>query len=630
MRRLLRATIACSALGAGLPGCTGVLTQSAVTGFARSLEAKDLTGLKGHTSKRFEEHALRLPESVQDLSLLKLPTGKARVVSIEDKGRDERIVQVEVGESKRKIEYHLRREGRRGKWVVDDLMVSQISGDKSISRSVTDQMNLLLSVRELMTDWQSGDRSRILANAMPELAADMNDLPPAWMDQVAKRVSGDGPMRSFRPDARMQDDKAVVGLTRGDNSLMLEFKQAEGRWLLLDASWKGGDDEDVRSLRKLSVALTHARRFLEAYAAEDQSALATLTTSGFYSSLEGAELEQASIPVVDLMTRPYQCRQNRQRVDVLLSDDSTTYTLNIVAADSKADGTESDGKSAEEARVEELTIYDREEGQVKRLSSMFQAQAVVEIFGEMLATRDPAQLRQLSTTDFNEQVWRRFSPAVLGEIALPEIEAAAPQIISTVFQGPVTEVTVRQGAWNLTYVLHTEGGRLVVDDILMPTLNRPSSFKKHLQLLGPIHEFAQGLRKQDNQALLAASGPGLDRIVWRQVRETPDIGIDLVDRMTLPVQGMQVGDTQSRVTLSDGQRVAEISLEDERGRFVVSDVNFIERPDRPAVAMLQAMRHQIAREMQSRNSNEILQGSGEIIQTAHETVEGAPNRVQPL
>jgi hypothetical protein len=624
MRRLLRATIACSALGASLPGCTGVMTQSAVTGFTRSLQTKDLAGLKGYSSKRFEDQALRLPESAQDLTLLNLPKGKARVVSIDDKGQDERVVQVEIGESKKKIEYQLRREGRSGRWVVDDLIISQTNTDKSVvSRSATDQMNLLLSVRELITDWQTGDREQILSCAMPELAADMNGLPPAWMDQVTKRVAGDAPLRSFRPEARMQEDKAVVSLTRGDNSLMMEFKQADGRWLLLDASWKGGADEEVRSLRKLSVALTQARRFLESFAAEDRSALADLTTKSFYASMEQADLKQASIPVVELMTRPYECRQNRQRVDVLLTDENTTYTLNIAAQDPKAQDAPAAEQAADGAKVEELTIFDQHDGQVKRLSSMFQAQAVVEYFGELLATRDPMQLRQLSTTDFNEQVWRRFAPEILGEVAVPEVQNAAPQVISTVFKGPVTEVTVRQGDWNLTYMLHTEGGRLVVDDILMPTQNRPASFKKHMQLLGPICEFAHGLRQQDNKALLAASGAGLDRIVWRQVRETPDIGIDLVSRMSLPVHAMQAGDTQSRVTLSDGVHVAEISLESEQGRFVVSDVNFIEQPDRPPVAMLQAMRHQIARDMQSRNSREILPAG-------HEQPEGASNRVQPL
>lgn len=622
MRRLLRATIACSALGAGLPGCTGVMTQSAVSGFTRSLQSKDLAGLKAHSSKRFEEQALRLPESVQDLTLLNLPKGKAKVLSIDDKGRDERVVQVEVGESKRKIEYRLRREGRRGRWVVDDLIISQANSDKSvISRSATDQMNLLLSVRELITDWQSGDRVRILDCVTPELAADMNGLPPAWMEQVAKRVAGDSPFRSFRPEARMQDDKAVVGLTRGDNSLRMEFKQTDGRWLLLDASWKGGSDEDVRSLRKLSVALTQARKFLEAYAAEDRSALAGLTTPGFLSSMDGADLQQASIPVVDLMTRPYECRQNRQRVDVVLSNEEMTYTLNI--ATQSAASEDAAVSQVAESKVEELTIFDRNDGQVKRLSSVFQAQAVVEYFGELLPTRNPLMLRQLSTSEFSEQVWRRFSPEILADINVPEVQNAAPQVISTVFRGPVTEVTVRQGDWNLTYVLHSEGGRLVVDDILMPTQNRPASLKKHMQLLGPIYEFAHGLRDQDVNTLMAASGPGLDRIVWRQVRETPDIGVDILDRMTLPVHAMQTGDTQSRVTLSDGTHVAEISLESEEGRFVVADVNFIEQPNRPAVGMLQAMRHQIARDMQSRNSREILPVN-------HEEPEGAPNRVQPL
>jgi hypothetical protein len=66
------------------------------------------------------------------------------------------------------------------------------------------------------------------------------------------------------------------------------------------------------------------------------------------------------------------------------------------------------------------------------------------------------------------------------------------------------------------------------------------------------------------------------------------------------------------VTLSDGRNVAEVELEEERGRFVVADVTFMDSSGKQPVAMLQAMRHAIARDMQVRTSREILPASGEI------------------
>jgi hypothetical protein len=123
---------------------------------------------------------------------------------------------------------------------------------------------------------------------------------------------------------------------------------------------------------------------------------------------------------------------------------------------------------------------------------------------------------------------------------------------------------------------------------------------------------ADGLRTQDRNTLLMASGNSLDRIVWEQVRETPDIGVDIVRRLFSPVSVIRTGDRQSHVTLKDGNRVVEVELEEEKGRFVVADVTFLEEPGRSPVAMLQAMRQQIARDMQLKSSRDILPASGEI------------------
>src|SRR4029079_6337517 len=121
-----------------------------------------------------------------------------------------------------------------------------------------------------------------------------------------------------------------------------------------------------------------------------------------------------------------------------------------------------------QARVEEITIYDRKQEEVKRVSSMFQAHALVEYYAEVLSSGDVERLKYLSTTQFNDRVWRRFPPEILRLIRLAEIEDAPPRLVTTVFQGPVTEVTVMQGQRALTYVLHTQDAEVKVDDILLP------------------------------------------------------------------------------------------------------------------------------------------------------------------
>jgi hypothetical protein len=169
-----------------------------------------------------------------------------------------------------------------------------------------------------------------------------------------------------------------------------------------------------------------------------------------------------------------------------------------------------------------------------------------------------------------------------------------------------------QGQRALTYVLHTRDAEVKVDDVLLPVMDRPSSLCKHYELLAPIYLLADGIRRQDREVLMASSGSSLDRIVWEQVHDAPDIGVDVVRRLITPVVAIRAGDLQSRVTLSDGRDVAEVELEEERGRFVVADVKFMDDAGQQPVAMLQAMRHAIARDMQARTSREILPASGEI------------------
>jgi hypothetical protein len=619
MHRLLRRAAACTALGACLPGCTGMMTQHAVTAFANGIQSKDLSRLKASTSTDFEQKALRLSESAQDLRLLNLPQGKANVVSIEEKGLNQRVVQVQHGDSKKMIEYQLVRE-KSGKWVVDDVLISQKKdGDeRAVWRSITDQMNLLLSVRELITDWQSKDRGRVLSATTSELRRELEGLPPAWLDKVTARVAGEGPLRSWRPEASMKEDRAIVKLTRSgasggrDREVMMEFKLADGRWLLEDASWPGVDHSDVSSLRKLSLALTFSRKFLEAYGASDKSSLKHLCTPEFGRCLEGSDLNRVPLPVVDLLTRPFEVRQHMHKLDVLLAAENETFTLNVQWQNENGEVPTSSDDKVTQARVEEITIYDRKQEEVKRVSSMFQAHAVVEYYAEVLSSGDVERLKYLSTSQFNDRVWKRFPPEILRLIRLPEIENAPPRLVTTVFQGPVTEVTVMQGQRALTYVLHTQDAEVKVDDILLPVMDRPSSLCKHYELLGPIYQLADGIRRQDKDVLMATSGTSLDRIVWEQVHEAPHIGVDVVRRLVTPVVAIRAGDLQSRVTLSDGRNVAEVELEEERGRFVVADVTFLDSSGKQPVAMLQAMRQAISRDMQTRMSREILPASGEI------------------
>jgi hypothetical protein len=151
----IRTLLACAALGLSASGCTNLMTSHTIDAFAKGLASADTEQLREHSSERFAQQALRLPEAGDDLKVLGLPKGKLTVVKVEDVSHDMKHVTVQIGDSgeaNQTLEYHMTRPAGSRRWVVDDLFVTQKSTGRgaSISKSVTEQMNLLLTVREFL------------------------------------------------------------------------------------------------------------------------------------------------------------------------------------------------------------------------------------------------------------------------------------------------------------------------------------------------------------------------------------------------------------------------------------------------------------------------------------------------
>ncbi|MFO1095061.1 MAG: hypothetical protein U0992_17405 [Planctomycetaceae bacterium] len=177
----IRTLCACVALT--LTGCANLMTSRAIDGFSKGLAKGDVNELKQVTSKRFADLALRLPEAGTDLKVLNLPKGKTTVLKTENLSDDKKHVTVQVGDSAEKhqtLEYHLVRVPGETGWVVDDIFVTQSKGDKKgeVTKSVTEQMDLLLTVREFIAAWKTGTREEVLDITDDELRAALADLPP--------------------------------------------------------------------------------------------------------------------------------------------------------------------------------------------------------------------------------------------------------------------------------------------------------------------------------------------------------------------------------------------------------------------------------------------------------------------
>ena len=620
MARGLRTWIVLAAVPLGAVGCANLMTERVITTFNDSLKDKKLDDLKKSTSETFGDKALRLPESINDFKVLNLPTGKTTVLKVKQISANEQVVQVEIGDKKHKqpVEYRLKRKGQE--WVIDDIIISRGEGDHKLTAAVTEQMDLLNLLREFVAAGRGG-KEDCLKVCTADFQETFEGLPPAWRKQIIVKLLPDDMAKSFHPEARIQKDHAGLILERGKAKLLLECRNVNGRWKVFDAAVESSNaKEQVRSARKEVALLKRAAEFITAYAANDTAKLKETSVASFYNNcLSAADVRAIPIPAEKLLDTKFEIRPHKdqsesdpkERAEVVFETADSTYVLSVVAALSP-DGAPNLLASAPE--VEEVTIYDNAGHDVKRISAMFLSQAVVQIYAESLAHRDRRALQQQSSLDFNRRVWDRMDEEIMKVIPMPEVESAAPQILSTIFNGPMTEVTVLQGERALTYVLSSNRGELVVDDLLVPVIDRPISFKTNLEALSTVYDFALGIHKQDLARLKSTSAESLNRIVWGQVRDIPDIGFEIVELLTQPMNGMRMESDQTIVKLGDQQHGAEVTIAQDHGHPVVYDVKLIKGPSAKQQAnLLQAMRHVIAEKMLA-DPPRVMQASNEEVE----------------
>ncbi len=595
----LTAASACLLAALCCTGCTSLLTARAIDKFADSLAQADVEQLKAHASKRFEQQALRRPEALEDIKVLNVPTGKTTVLMIEDVSDDEKQVTVKVGEKEQEVQYRLTRAPEGRQWLVDDVLVTQTAPGEtdSVTRSVADQMDLLLTVREFLEDWRAGSRDEVLELTTPEFRALLGDLPPAWLQQFTAQMVADNGTRSFRPEARLERDQAVVLVPRSTGKLIVDLKLIDGRWRVGDVAHESRGKEQLASARQTGAALRAAAKFLEAYSTSNRDALAGWSAPLLYdNSLVAADLATVPLPVVGMLAAKYELHRNGERMDLLVPHGKLSYMVSLVRPAGKAEDSPGETvRTAAEFVVDEVTIYDDGGRQSRRMSAVLTSQAVVELFASALSARDLPRLQLLSTAEFCERAWNRLDAAVFRAIPLWEIEPGEPHVVATVFQGPAAEITVTQGTRALTYVLRSHRGRMLVDDVLMPVLDRPNSLRANLELLAPVYHFALAVQAHDMQRLRSNSADGLNRIGWGQLQSVPDVGASLEQHLALPLRSLKLQGTQPVALLDDGRRQTRVRLVAEGGRYVVQDVELATGPRAgDQITLLSALRQVIA------------------------------------
>lgn len=558
--------------------CTSLMARRAIVNFAESLESQDLEQLKVATSSNFEAKALRQPEALTDLKLLRFPKGDVRVVEIEPVDETTKVATVEIGEEEnaKVLEYQLTLDHESGRWVVDDVILSQDdTTGREIQRSVTDQMDLLLTSRELLKDWSSAPRTVKLQHCTEELHAALSTIPPNWFNKATVESVGKGRSVTFRPEARLNGDHAVVVVPHEDGSLFIEFRKELNRWKAqnLAIESKSGEETQVRSLLVLAKTLNNAAKFLTTFADQNVAELEPYASPDFYSqSLQNGDISSVELPVALMIGDDYEAKQFADRTELLLEANGTTYMLTVRMVDLvNEDGT----PGASEPRVDEVTIFDAAGSEVKKVSAMLLSSSVVDLYVDALRTRNLPQIRSMSSNDFNERVWKTEAAKHFAIMPYPEIEEGKTEVLSTVFRGDITEITVAQGNTPMTFILRLGEGWMVVDDVQMPAHDRPVSLKSNLEMLLPIHAFASAVHRNDVDGVIRHSSSALDQIVWKQLNYIPEISRQMVRPLMSEVIRIAPGESWMVVHTSDGMVSSEIKLTREGDHYVVHDVSLI-------------------------------------------------------
>ncbi len=574
-------------LALSLCGCTSLFTAQAIDAFNQGLVASDLAALQQSTSSEFQQRALRNPAALDSIKSLPLPKEEGTVTEVQDVGPDEKLLSVEVGDPPQLVQDRLKREapagGKSPKWLVDDVILTQkrAGSDAMLTKSVSEQMDLLLTVQEFLKNWREGSREDTLAVLHPELKSLLEELSPVHLAQITNQMLDGVRTEEFKPEARIQSRQATIALPRRGGKLVVEMVRLDGpdaRWVVKEISAESSrGKESTRSVGHIARCIGPAAAFLRAYESADLNALAKLSSETFYQqSLSTADLTTLPLPVSRLLSRPFELEEHDRRIDLLFTLGEDTYLISMTRDAEPEAIIPSQGRPERPCRIDEITIYERGGSQIKPLSSVFTAQAVVEVFAEALSVRDVELLSQLSTLDFDRRVWKRLeSPELMSRLPLEAIPPAPPRIVTTVFQGPVTEITVTQGTRALTYVLHAGQGRPQVDDIKYPSNNRAGSLKTDLEAVVPVYNFAWAWEQGDQPVLVRNSSEGLRRMVWIRTSTVPELNVSLNRYLSAGAPRIEALGGDRLLTFGTPERGMQVRLVREHDQLFLEDAHLI-------------------------------------------------------
>ncbi len=566
----------------------GNADQQTIQSFSDALEAKNPSQMKSSLTPEFYARVFPNSKSMDDLALLQVPTGEIKIISTDEVSDSEKDVKVEVGESKRKMLCKMTSRKGSNSWKIDEVYLSQRQNGQFVTKSITEQMQLLTSIRDFTDIWSSGDREKILASIDPNLRTVLEPLPPVFMARLNKQLIGSTTSSSTsRPTAEINRDNALVTFNQPDGKLIVSMRYEDGNWIVNDLSKETRDKSNkIDSLEKRAMVINRSLAFLKTFEIGDKKQLAELTTPSFYKkTIAPSNPNFVTLPSGFEPDAKYEINEIDEHADFILELPSQIVRLKL--------NINSNDKDASGYAVDDVTIYDMALAQEKKLGALLTATSVVNLYHDAYNQSNMAMLRNLSTSDFNQQVWNRLTPETFRLIPARELQVGEPEIVGSDFRGRLTEVTVKQGDQELVYLLRERADQWLVDDIQAKNGDQLSSMKERLALLTPIYEYAFALNSNNLGRLRSVCSEDFRRRVWLQAENIPYIQADIVDLITQPVVDYKTERYEALVSLGTPQKGAQVHLTMENGLYQINDAMLPTTSGTP-VAMKQAMRMQLA------------------------------------
>lgn len=567
-----------SLAGVALSGCTTMMTTAAIHQFQNHLETSDAEGIATLTTERFRDVALPDDSALSTFDLLGVPIGEVTIDEVNETSATTRDVLVSIAGSSRKLTYHFERSTDsfgRSKWLVDDITIRQGTGPKAVEKAVTDQMQLLLGVRDAVRAWQGGRPEEVLAYSGGRLGDRLEALPPNWRSQLARRYFGE--VLKSKPRAKLVDGEAEVQLSHkeGQLRLILEENDQTGddqpTWVVKTAVIVGGGKKITHELRRELDLLLGVTSFVKAYNTNDQEQLERICQRDFFANvLSVSDLRQQPLPPDTIFASDYEVRFGNVSNEVTVTLDGVVTQFSAL--------TKEDGRQIE-MKMDEVTFL--RDGEAVRLSAQLLVMPTVALFNESVNTGDVARLRYLTSDHWNQPVWDRFREDrrnILDSIALPPFDPqpSNPEAQPIVrYNGAQVEVRQVMDDALVSYKLSTSAHRLVVDDVELVDFHGLLRMRSRLASLCTLDQMADGIVMGNPTPVAEASTPALNRIAWSlTAAEELPAHLDLIPYLKARVHSIESDDAEMVVTVAHDGPVARFLMSSDG--TMIDDVVFID------------------------------------------------------